>query len=156
MNELIQKITEWPVIIQGALGSLLCVAFLYLGKILIRFISKHIITFGKKQKRDRLMNESIRLKIIASNDPATSALCFITLIYFAFGEVVKALLLFSFGSFLDSFVPVFGSIGYIFSIYYLLKAAYIVRDTEVNDEKEANEIRAGIDKQIKALDENKS
>lgn len=138
MEALITKITEWPVIVQGALGSLLCVAFLYCGEKLIRFFTAKLSNYNKKSKMRALRQEILRLTAASLSDPRDhpkSILCFITLIYAALHYSIKGFLMIAVGSFMDSFVPVFGSVGYVFSFYYFLKAAEAVKDFDDSIDK---------------------
>jgi hypothetical protein len=142
MKTLIDEILKWPVIVQGALGSALFSAILAVCAWSARTIATSFRGFSRVKRLDMLRNEALRYEGLASNNPATSALTLVLLVYTAIRELVKALSVISLGFIFGSIVPILETVGFVMALYYLILAADAVRDTtrDVDPRERAKEL----------------
>jgi hypothetical protein len=130
MNELIEAIKAWPIIIQGALGS----ALFWLVLVLAQWARTHISAKYSLHSRDSrltwLVNEQTKIEACtaASGIPQIETLAW--LFYRACRPFLKALMWLVYGLIMDSIVSPGGVIAYIVCISYLLKAFQIVGPIE--------------------------
>jgi len=140
MNEIIQKILEWPTIIQGLIGTALFYLILFLGqKIFIK-----IKGISKKERRSNLEIQRIRLEGFLADNIIEQASFIIGLIYGCLNLLIKAIIMLVLGLICQPYIPVFGTIGYLFSLIYLFRAINNVRDLKKDE--------LGLDKQKAKLD----
>ncbi|MFG0381991.1 hypothetical protein ACF8C6_13700 [Pseudomonas sp. zbq_18] len=133
MTSLVDQILEWPVIIQGALGSGVFWLILLLGDKLIKFSSKHTLAFSKKQRIELLGSEILRYKGLLAPGMEAATLSTVGLIYEAVKYISWALSAITLGLLLSEILGVFSTIGYLVAIYYLFLAAHAVRDIKSSD-----------------------
>lgn len=136
MEEIILKVTEWPVIIQGALGSGLFWLLLLLGTKITDFITDKIGNFTKQASIDNKRAEVIRYRALESDDPALASLGVISLIYGTFHFVVKALIMVIFGLIFQPIIYIFGIVAYVVALYFLFRAYHTVKDMDDTDSLE--------------------
>ncbi len=147
MEELIQKITEWPIIVQGALGSALFWVLLVIGRKIASFITEKLSYFSKQSQIDSKQAEILRLSAIESENPAEVVMGLTGLIYGAIHNIVLALIMVVLGLIFQQFIYVFGIVGYLIGLYFLFRALVLVQDID-------DEIPAGrIDKLAKEVEE---
>jgi hypothetical protein len=146
MEIIIDRILQWPVIVQGALGSGLFWLILFIGQKAFAVSSSRYITFSKKRRLNSLQAESIRYKAFIIEDKSISAFLLIGLIYSAMHNLIESLICVFIGLLFHNFIPVFGVIGYLFALYYLFKAADNVRYTnsEIDNKSKVEELMAEI------------
>ncbi len=152
MEEIILKVTEWPVIIQGALGSGLFWLLLILGTKTTNFISNKIGSFTENASIENKRAEVLRYKAIESDDPALASLGVIGLIYGAFHYIVKALIMIVFGLIFQPIIYIFGIVAYIVALYFLFRAYHIVKDM---DDTKSQESITQLEKEIENFDSKK-
>jgi hypothetical protein len=68
MQELIDAIKAWPIIIQGALGSALFWLVLVVGQKITNALSIRFSTQSKSRRRARLVNQGLRLRALIAGD----------------------------------------------------------------------------------------
>lgn len=146
--DFINKILELSTIVQGALGSALFAGVLWIGQLLFSISKNKIIYFSKKHRLDSLKSEVIRHMGLASADSATAALSFVSLIYLALGSLIKAIICLCIGYLLESYVPLFREVSFMFALYFLFKALDLLKDTkdDVDDEAQIKLLREQIAK----------
>ncbi|RBP78260.1 hypothetical protein EBI01_18445 [Marinomonas rhizomae] len=136
--EIIQTILEWPIIIQGALGSALFWALLTGGQKLLVFASQKLSKdkevanyFAKAFKATKIRDEQV-LKTHAFRIAAYGALHYL----------IKAILVCVLSILMGQFVPLFQEIGLVFGCYFLFRAlSYVPHfDSLPSDEKIREEL----------------
>ena len=145
MKSIIDQILQWPIIVQGALGSALFWLILTIGDPVVRKFGSIMRGFSKKRQLDILMTDSLRYRALIESD----AKHLIVLLYAAVHFVVKALLSLCLALMFESVFPAFGFVGYAMAIYYLFMAGIAVRDTKPNIDAKAELKR--VDDEIKRL-----
>lgn len=135
MEIIINRILQWPVIVQGALGSGLFWLILFLGQKAFAASSSKYISFNKNRRLGKLQAERIRYRAFIVEDRGLSVFLIIGLIYGAMHNLIKSLICVCIGLLLQSFIPVFGAIGFLFALYYLFNAADAVRDIDSKVDK---------------------
>lgn len=149
VEQVIRQVLEWPVIVQGALGSgLFCVIF-YLGQKLSAFTSTKLSSLSRTRKISALREDSIKYQITlpGNNDRAAQVSI---LIYLAMRRITRGLIWLALGLAFQTIIPVFGLVGYLGALYYLFIGLRTFRpiDTSLDKNKRIQEIK----KEIEALD----
>ena len=155
--EYIDKVLSWPVIIQGALGSLLFYLFFEIAKYLTR---KTTIFYGKINKKVRTENLVFKKTQLAANFmTAGSGADLITLcIYGAMNKAAKGFVFLSFALVFMNYIPVFSVVAFVVAIYYFFKALKFVEMEAYSGKSREDYQReiAEIDKELKSLRESQS
>ncbi|UVL37136.1 hypothetical protein LOY43_12125 [Pseudomonas sp. B21-041] len=127
MEKLIASIQDFPVIVQGALGSALFALALYIGQKVAAYCFDSFRANSKKSRIRQLKEQYIRLRALSSEDRAESAY-FASLLWLrASRHVVKALIWLTLGlAFGSAFEPL-SIVGFMGAIYYLFFALNIVK-----------------------------
>lgn len=120
--ELIQKILDLPVIIQGGLGSGLFWLVLELGQFIIRKIEK-ANTNTNKHNQTALM---IALGSVAEEDPEGRRIMFRGMVHGTLHYSLKAVIFLTMGLIVENLIPVVGTVGYIIALIFFFRAlAYV-------------------------------
>ena len=119
---IIKTITEWPVIIQGALGSALFAFISYIGNKMI----KHLYFIWNKYSKENaeildshkqgLIEAHLERDFVELNNVMT------VMIFCSLHYLMKATLFVSLGYMAESFIPIFGVVGYFIGFTFLFKA----------------------------------
>jgi hypothetical protein len=143
MKAIIDQILQWPVIVQGALGSALFWLILVIGERSFRKCTSIFRGFSKEKQIEFLYADAVRHMAFADKDSGH----FVVLIYCAVHYVIQALLAICLGLIFESIFPVFGVVGFAMAIYYLFLALNTVRDTKsgVDHKKELEQIEKKIE-----------
>jgi hypothetical protein len=145
MDNLILAIKDWPVLIQGAIGSGLFWLFLLIGQKLFVFIPQKLSALSKSRKESILRDELFRFYATRlTNNHALAGGFASILLYRASRHLVKAIIWLTFGLVFDAFTGIFGTIGFIGSLYYLFGALNVIRP---------NNYAGDIDNKIKEIEE---
>jgi hypothetical protein len=122
MQELVEAIKAWPVIVQGALGSALFWLILLVGQKLATRLASWQSTRSKRARRNWLVNE--RAKCLAGLAPSaeTFATYATILLYRASRPLCRSLLWLVLGLAFEALFFPAGLVGYIGALYYLFKA----------------------------------
>lgn len=142
MSKIISEILNWPVIVQGIIGSLLFWVLLTIGQKMFAFVSKTIAEHSKKRKIAYLHSQFIRYKCASCKGDFHVTGTYATILLFrAAREIVSGLILFVLGVASQGYIAVFSVIGYCGCLYYLFSAIEIVKpiafDTDVAAEMNA-------------------
>ena len=127
VNTLTDIIQNWPVIVQGALGAALFAAVLYVGERLYTVLAFGVSRISRPRRLTYLNNRRIRLYAVKSEDLLSRTYFVSVLWYRASREVVKALMWLTLGLLFTNFVGVWGVIGYLGCLFYLLFALSVVK-----------------------------
>lgn len=125
MSELISAIKAWPIIVQGAMGSgLFWLVLVLLQKASLK-ITSHLSHLSKKSERNGIRTEL--LKILMTETKGPEKLNFAAPLLFRMSRpFLRSILWLVLGLLLGSIIPIFGIVGYVGSIYYLLEALNVV------------------------------
>lgn len=118
---LISAITDWPVILQGVVGSAFFWLILEVGQRLVRKI-------GSKVGEDKETANLYALAAYEASSPALVAEARFVCLYGAMHYALKALLVAAMSAFFAPFLDIFAAAGYLFSVYFLFRAlSYVPR-----------------------------
>ncbi len=119
MTVLLNAISDFPVIVQGALGSALFALCLYLGQKATVASRQWAASLSKRRRRRYLIEEIARYNVIANKDYAIRG-AFVTLLLLrACRSLFKALLWLTFGLITGNVIGVLSVVGYLGALYYL-------------------------------------
>ena len=141
MEKLVTAFSDWPIIVQGALGSALFWLILITGQ---KLTAASISYFSKRSNNNRVRQLTLqRLKYRALMDKGnerTSSM--IALVYVGVKSIVKALVWITLGLLFGSLLDIFGIVGFIGGLYYLFRAVDVFSaiDTDVDHAKKVAEI----------------
>ena len=149
MLELVSIFNDWPIIVQGAMGSGLFWLVLLIGQSLVTALSKKYSLHSVKSRKSWLI--SARAKYIAATTKNNQDRNFyVTLInYRASRHFYKAFMWLVLGLITNTLVYPFGIIGYVGSLYYLFKAYDVVSPVHVHED--AEEELKKINKELKDI-----
>lgn len=141
MDKVILAITEWPIIVQGALGSaLFWLVFICIQKG-IYFTSRALSTTSKRRRKSWIVNRRIKLHGYTVGDRTISTQQMIALKYRSLRNLYKSIMWLCSGLIVNSFTEGFGIIGFIGSLYYISMAVEIVSPVNLPREEALNEYR---------------
>ena len=154
MNELIQKILEWPIILQGALGSGLFWLILVAGQKFTAFITVKVSKSSRKRRLRALREEGLKCRItLPDNDERATMVAL--LVYRALRHISFGLIWLALGLAFQAFIPTFGLIGYLGALFYLFNAARVFKPIGQDSDKKKR--ISEIDAEIEQLEQhNKS
>jgi len=130
LQRLVTAVQDWPVLVQGALGSTLFWLVLLIGQRITAFLSSHIALQSKQRRQANVKNQLLRLhalKAAAVPDSVAAAGFASVLLYRTARPVIKALMWLALGLVFESVLGVLGVVGFVGCLYYLLTAFNIVR-----------------------------
>lgn len=127
MEKIIESIQNWPVIFQGALGSALFAAVLFVGQKIFTYFAEVFHAKSKKLRAKQLKEQLIRLRAISAKDYNERAFYASLLWLRASRYVVKALIWITLGLLFDYFIKPLGFVGFVGAIHYLFFALNIVK-----------------------------
>ncbi|MDV5033002.1 hypothetical protein [Vibrio diabolicus] len=126
MDSLINTIKDWPVIVQGALGSGLFWLILLVGNKLQSALSEKYSSHSTKSRINWLRNEQCKHGAVLSEKLSEKNFWTTALIYRASRHVIRALMWLSMGLVFQSFFMPIGIVGFIGALHYLFKAYDVV------------------------------
>src|SRR6267378_8555562 len=103
--DIVKKILEWPIIVQGALGSAVFWLVLVLGQKIVGVFSKRAIKFSSDWKTKSLTREYIARRLFWDDELAV--LGFSMCIYHALQFGFRGLVFITLGFISSEFIPVF-------------------------------------------------
>lgn len=150
MQELIDAVKAWPVIVQGALGSALFWLVLLIGQSLTTRITRNYSNHSKQARLSWLISEQAKCLAKASASHVEFAAFGTILIYRSSRHLLKAFMWLAMGLVFQSLFLPAGTIGFLGCLYYLFKAAEIV--APLDEEKHSVAELAKIAEEIKKLE----
>ena len=154
MEDLYKAITEYPVIVQGALGSALFALLFYLSQQLFIISNNFLDNFFKSNKKTSLLRLHLKytgLKAYKANNLLKSNTIQTGLIYNSLRKVISGIIWILFGLIISPFEL----IGYIGGLYFTFSALYTVQsiDTKVDVNQKLEEIEKELKEIEKELEE---
>lgn len=137
MKEYIDAVLEWPLIVQGALGSGLFWLILIIGQYFTGRLSQLLSTYSKEYRLRLLRSQWAKYygyKALQDGDRALSSSMQVSLLYIAFRDFIRGMIWVVLGMLFSSVFPILGVVGFIGGLYYLFKTLSHVRriDTTVD------------------------
>ncbi|MCK9388318.1 MAG: hypothetical protein M0Q22_07990 [Sulfuritalea sp.] len=148
MEQLIASVQDWPVIVQGALGSALFALVLFTGQKITTYFLDTVHAQSKRERARQLREQLIRYKALKSKDNAERAFYAAVIWLRASRHVVKAFIWLTLGLAFNSLLGVLGVVGFLGATYYLFVALGIVKgisydgDVTLKIEEIRTELRA--------------
>ena len=156
MEELVKIVSDWPLIIQGALGSGLFWLILLIGQKVSAKLANAFSSYSSKAKEEQLniqWQKYAGLKAHYDGDKQLSTNFQVGLLYQASRSFFTGLIWFALGLIFNSFIPILGIVGYLGFIFYLFKSLGCVQriDKSLAPEEKLTEIS----EQLKKIQLNK-
>ena len=126
MQELIDAIKAWPVIIQGALGSALFWLLLLVGQKFAAYAAGRYSHISKKARIAWLINEQAKCLASLAETPSDFSTYAVIILYRTSRSLIKAGMWLVLGLIAQSMISELGVIGFIGALYYLLRAYGVV------------------------------
>ena len=129
--ELINEILKWPMIVQGALGSLLFWVVFKIGELSIK-------TITSKLSKDHELGNFFALTWRATEYKDVNASAFSCAIYGALHYFIKGFLIYILALIVAPLNQVFNTVGLLISAYFLFRSiSYIPHTSKFGSQKEA-------------------
>lgn len=137
MNEIVQLFKEWPVVVQGALGSALFWVFLNIAQYLFNVIGEIVSMRTNWARRYRLVTELSKYNAYTSKEWDKKVYHVSVVAYRSLRSLYKALIWLTGGLVIDATVGgVFAVAGYVGCLFYLLSASGTVAPINVSKSQE--------------------
>jgi len=142
LDQIVVILKDWPVLLQGAIGSGIFWLVLYLGPKIVEYFSLKISERSLKSRQQKLKYENIKYSMMIEEDIPTMGAYVGTLSHIAIRYIVKGLICLSLGLVTMSVIKVFGVVGFLGALYYFFKAADAVSpvDKSLDAEERQEEI----------------
>lgn len=134
ISDLIKTITDWPVIVQGALGSALFWLVLELGQ----RITRHLI---ERFSSDKETATSFAIFAHEAPNDSIRSKAYFTCLYGAAHYSLKAALVVVVAQLLSEVLPIFSLAGFLVAGYFLFRALSFVPHTNSLGSKEERQAR---------------
>lgn len=138
MQEILNRILDWPVLIQAVLGSFLFWAIFKLGEVSINYISSKL---RAENELGSAFGKLARKSYLKDNSPEKSNFNFFICIYAALHYFLKFVIVIFISSIINDFLPIFGYVGYIIGFYFIFRSiSYVTHfdNFHTPEEKAAN------------------
>ena len=133
-QQLIKAVSDWPVLVQGAIGSAIFWLVLLIGQKSASLIALKYSSGSKSRRKSFLLEQRLKYFYKTTTDiPARSAV-FTALTYRAFRSFLKAEIWLILGLLGGMLVPSLSVIGYLGAIYYLFEALNTVTPVPDTDD----------------------
>lgn len=152
MEKFILAVQDWPVLIQGAIGSAIFWLVLLVGQRGARYCAGIIRTYSKDKQETYLRNEFIRYNAVREGGSIQIGGAYAAMLWYrASRNVIVGLIWLSLGLIFGSVVSVFGIVGFFGCIYHLFGALNIVGP--INHEGDVEKKIAEIAEKLARLEE---
>lgn len=127
MSELIDAIKQWPVIVQGALGSALFWLILVLAQKLVKLSAEHFSRRNESQRISWLISRDAKHEAFGgATDYAHASFAVSSLVYRSLRPVYRGFLWLGLGLIASSISEIGLAVGGMGLVYYFLKAYEVV------------------------------
>lgn len=133
LDKLVTVLTDWPVLVQGVLGSAFFWLILMLGQKTAMVVSAKYAATSRKRRESFLVEERLKYALQEATNTVEHTAYLSALLYRAFRHAIRAAIWLTLGLITSSFLPVIGAVGYIGCLYYLFAAFNVVKGVS-NDE----------------------
>lgn len=149
MSELIEIFKDWPVIIQGALGSALFWLFLAIAPKCLFYVIGKFSNKSLKMRKKKLKMDLIKYEAINSNDYTHQTYALSGLTYACLRELIPAFLWLTLGLISMSFIPILGVVGFTGALYYFILAQRIT--STIDTKLDAPEVIESINEELVSI-----
>lgn len=155
LEKLLSAISDWPVIVQGALGSALFASMVYVGQKIATTLNMRAAEVSKKRRKDYLYRLQLKYGFKAAKDNAIKTALLSALLYLAARDALRGAVWLALGLLTGSFLPVLGAVGFLGALYYWFTALSAVSPAPEVDNveerfKQVNEEWEALNKDAKA------
>lgn len=152
-QSLIAAVQDWPVLIQGAIGSAIFWLVLLVGQKLTAFSSMKMREHSKERQKIFLFNEILRHKAIRDGGAFEAGAFYAAVLWFrASRHVISGLIWLTLGLIFNAVSDVFGLVGFLGCLYFMFSALAIVKPLDF--EGDISEKIAELETKRKELDGN--
>lgn len=149
MQEFVDAIKAWPVIVQGALGSALFWLILLIGQLLVTRLTSWQSKRSKIARKGWLMSERAKCLAGLATSSETFAVYATILLYRASRPLCRSILWLVLGLSFQAFIEPAGIVGYLGALYYLFKTAGVLGT--IHSQQHTAEELEKIDQELAAL-----
>lgn len=151
MEQVLNIFRDWPVIVQGAIGSGIFWLVLYIGPKIFEYISLKYSERSLKTRKRKLRYENAKCSMNLAEDLTQMHAYVSSLTYVALRHLVRGLIWLSLGLATMSFVSVFGVVGFLGALYHFFKAADAVSPRD--RDKDAEHRQKEIEEELQSIEE---
>ncbi|WP_349741502.1 hypothetical protein [Roseateles cavernae] len=151
VETLIKAITDWPVLVQGAVGSALFWLVLLVGQKGVSAATTKYSSKSKAKRRAYLIEQRLKYGYKLAKENDFRAAIFAGLLYRASRNALRACIWLTLGLAVSAVVPVFGVVGFMGALYYFLEALNTV--TAVPETEDVAAKIKAITEELKSLGE---
>lgn len=137
LDTIIKAVTDWPVLIQGAIGSAIFWLFLLLGQKAVSVATSKYSSKSKARRRSFLWEQRLKYAYKLAKDNNTRAAIFSGLLYRSARNTLRGCIWLTLGLFASTLLPVFGAVGFIGALFYFFEALNTVTAVPETDSIEA-------------------
>lgn len=123
--EIINTILEWPVIVQGALGSLLFWISFEIVKKSVSVLNSILENYNKNLKKERLTHEYFQKEFNISDGAKVENVMFC--LYAAVHHIIKGIIIIIIGWVLSNIISLSEYLGYTIALFYFFRALTAVK-----------------------------
>ena len=153
--ELLKKILDLPIIIQGVIGSFLFWLVFVIAQKLIDAVSKLFAQFNKRIEKENILFEQMHLlQHVLPIDQIAGMRIHIASIHTGIYLFIKGAIFLSFGLIASDLIGGISVVAYIFSLYYFfraLKACYVKVFSDGKSVEEQKKRLAELDERLKQI-----
>ncbi|MCQ4310965.1 hypothetical protein NAV33_03495 [Pseudomonas stutzeri] len=136
MEEIIEAITDWPVIAQAVFGSALFWIIIQSGQKVTEKISQSLSKSSREMRISWLVSQQAKYVAATTTDTDMLTIKMSVLIYRSLRQLVKAFIWLTLGLALNSIAGLSGIIGFMGCLYHLFRAYEIISPIkDVNDDE---------------------
>lgn len=122
IDTLIKAVTDWPVLIQGMIGSALFWLVLVVGQRVVSVATAKYSSKSKARHRSFLMEQRLKYAYKLAKDNETRAAIFSGLLYRASRNALRGCVWIALGLAASTILPVFGVVGFVGALFYFFEA----------------------------------
>jgi hypothetical protein len=130
---LVKAVTDWPVLVQGAIGSAIFWLVLLVGQWAASALGAKYSSRSKKRRRAFLIEQRLKYAYKLAKDNETRAAVFAGLLYRASRNALRGCVWLTLGLLASSLLPVFGAAGFIGALFYFFDALNTVSTVPETD-----------------------
>lgn len=152
LDRFVTAVSDWPVVLQGALGSALFATLLFGGQRATAALSGWMRSRSKLSRQEYLFELLLRLEAVSSTESVDTAKYAAVLVYRAMRHLMKALIWLTLGLAMGSVISVLGIVGFAGCLFYLFKSLNVLAPTELTPDvaQKVAEARAELEQLEKA------
>lgn len=132
-NRFLEAVSNWPIIMQGALGSALFATIVFIGQKIYSYVSIKFSELSKIRRLEFLKEECTRCFIHTSDHVSTIIIGIISLFLGSFRKFLKGMAWLTLGLLGTKVSSLLGVIGFLGCLYYIFSALNTLRRYQISD-----------------------